>query len=456
MTRSWNQYEGQRISETFPLHRYLGGEGNHAVFLTEYGEPAPQKAAIKIILGDPESTDLQLQRWNLVANLSHPHLIRIITMGRSYLSDEPLIYLLMEYANENLAEVITNRPLTAEEAREMLKPALSALAYVHGHGFLHGHLKPANILAVDGRLEISSDDLCRIGDMSGSRTPDAYTPPEIEDISTAGDVWALGMILVEALTQRLPARLLTGQHEPVVPETLPDPFLEIARRCLRSDPTSRWTVRDIAARLEVLDAAGQVRRAEKTRATSRKWMPALAASLAVALSAIAVAPRLLNRQTKSTRVSEAPSIQPKQIKTQPRPEQKPTMSQDAAPVSSRMRETELQVPKAKTASPDFVRGEVLDEVLPEIPSKARQTIQGKVKVSVRVHVNPSGSVTLAELDSAGPSKYFAQLTLEAARRWKFAPAKATHREVADEWILRFEFFRTDTKVVSVRTIPRHN
>ena len=456
MTRSWKQYEGQRISETFPLHRYLGGEGNHAVFLTEYGEPAPQKAAIKIILGDPERTDLQLHRWNLVANLSHPHLMRIFTMGRSHLSDDPLIYLLMEFADESLSEVIPTRPLTAEEVREMLKPALSALAYVHGHGFLHGHLKPANILAVDGRLEISSDNLCRIGDTSGSRTPDAYTPPEIEGISPAGDVWSLGMTLVEALTQSLPARRLTGQHEPIVPETLPDPFLEIARRCLRSDPTSRWTVTDIAARLEVLDAAGQERRAEKTRATSRKWVSALATSLALALSAIVIAPRLLNRQTNSPRISEAPSIQPEQIRVQPRPEQKPTLPQDTAPVSSRVRKAEPLVPEATTSSPDFVPGEVLHQVLPEVPSKARKTIQGKVKVRVRVHIDPSGSVTLAELDSAGPSKYFAQLALDAARRWKFAPAKATDREVFDEWILRFQFFRANTKVVPVRSFPGHN
>ena len=456
MTRSWQQYEGQRINETFPLHRYLGGEGNYAVFLTEYGEPAPRQAAIKIILEDPERTDAQLHRWNLVAPLSHPNLIRIFTMGRSNLGDEPLIYLLMEYANENLSDVIATRPLTAEEAREMLKPALSALMYVHGHGFWHGHLKPANILAVNGRLEISSDNLCRIGDPSGSRTPDAYTPPEIEGISPAGDVWSLGVILVEALTQRLPARRLTGQHEPVIPETLPDPFLEIARRCLRSDPTSRWTVADIAARLEVLDAAGQERGAEKTRATSRKWASVLAASLALALSAIAIVPRLLNRQTKSAHISEAPSIQPQQIRAQPRPEQKPTTSQDAAPVSSRVRNAEPPAPKAKTSSPDFVPGEVFHQVLPEVPSKARQTIRGKVKVSVRVHIDPSGSVTLAELDSAGPSKYFAQLALEAARRWKFAPAKATDREFADEWILRFEFFRTETKAVPVRSFPRHN
>ena len=264
------------------------------------------------------------------------------------------------------------------------------------------------------------------------------------------------MTLVEALTQRLPARRLTGQHEPVVPETLPDPFLEIARRCLRSDPTSRWTVTDIAARLEVLDAAGLERGAEKTTAASRKWVSALAASLALALSAIVIAPRLLNRRTKSPHISEAPSIQPEQISVQPRPEQKPTTPQDPAPVSSRVRDAQPPAPKAKTSSPDFVPGEVFHQVLPEIPSKARQTIQGKVKVGVRVRIDRSGSVTLAELDSAGPSKYFAQLALEAARRWKFTPVKATDREVADEWILRFEFFRTDTKVVLVRSFPRHN
>lgn len=446
MTRSWKQCEGQSISETFPLHQYLGGEGNHAVFLTEFGEPAPQKAVIKIVLGDAERTAPQLHRWSLVANLSHPHLIRILTMGRSHLSDEPLIYVVMEYANENLSQVIPARQLTAEEAREMLKPVLSALAYVHGHGFLHGHVKPANILAVDGRLELSSDNLCRIGDTSGSRTPDAYSPPEIEGVSPAGDVWSLGMTLVEALTQRLPSRR-TGQHELVVPETLPDPFLEIARGCLREDPTRRWTVTEIAARLELLDAADNGK-SEKPRATSRKWVSVTAVSLALALSAIVIA-RLLNRP-----ISAPPSIQQKQIAVQPRAEPTPTVPREAAPVSSQAREAEPPTPE--TSAPGFASGEVYHQVLPEVPSKVRRTIHGKVKVRVRVHIDPSGGVSLAELDSAGPSKYFAQLALEAARQWKFAPAKATDHEFSKEWILRFEFFRTNTKVVPERSFPRHN
>ena len=96
-------------------------------------------------------------------------------------------------------------------------------------------------------------------------------------------------------------------------------------------------------------------------------------------------------------------------------------------------------------------------VLPtNVSRNALATIHGTIRVKVRVEVDSSGSVERARVETGGPSKYFAQLALEAARQWTFAPAKATDREVADEWILRFEFFRTDTKVVPVRSFPRHN
>jgi len=58
--------------------------------------------------------------------------------------------------------------------------------------------------------------------------------------------------------------------------------------------------------------------------------------------------------------------------------------------------------------------------LPEVSEKARATIQGVVRVSVRVHVDPTGNVSEASLDSAGPSKYFADLALKTARRWQFS------------------------------------
>src|SRR5437870_12714611 len=96
-----------------------------------------------------------------------------------------------------------------------------------------------------------------------------------------------------------------------------------------------------------------------------------------------------------------------------------------------------------------VPGKVVHQVLPDVPRSARNTIQGKVRVGVRVRVDPSGNVAGAKLDSPGPSRYFAELALKAARRWKFDPAKAGDKNVSSEWILRFQFGKAGTTVVSV-------
>src|ERR1700682_479037 len=122
MTGDWKQWEGQVIADAFPLRQYLGGDGDHAVFLTEYGQPTPQKAAIKIVLGNPENTQPQLFRWRLASKLSHPNLLRIFAKGRAKSRDLPLAYLVMEYADESLAQVIPVRPLNADESRQMMEP----------------------------------------------------------------------------------------------------------------------------------------------------------------------------------------------------------------------------------------------------------------------------------------------------------------------------------------------
>jgi TonB family protein len=109
--------------------------------------------------------------------------------------------------------------------------------------------------------------------------------------------------------------------------------------------------------------------------------------------------------------------------------------------------------EAKTPSGGLVQGEVLQQVLPDVPQKARDTIRGKVRVSVRVAVDPSGSEVAATLDSPGPRKYFANLALQAARRWEFVPAEVNGRSIPSEWILRFEFESTATKVFPVRAAP---
>src|ERR1700680_3122253 len=158
MSESWKQWDGQVVDARFLLRRYLGGSEHSAVFLTERGIP-PQKVAIKFIQLDEPDAELQLFRWKHAATLSHPHLLRVYESGRCHLGDFDLLYVVMEYAEENLSQFLPQRPLTPAEARDVLTPTLQALAFLHGESLVHGHVRPSNILAIEDRLKLSSDGI---------------------------------------------------------------------------------------------------------------------------------------------------------------------------------------------------------------------------------------------------------------------------------------------------------
>ena len=459
MSKAWEQWEGQVVNGVFRLGEYLGGGEGSAVFLTE-AQRKPQKAAIKLVPTDSENAELQLSHWDLASKLSHPHLMRLFGMGRCQLGNVELLYVVMEYAEENLSQVLLERPITSAEAREMLEPALDALAYVHGKGFVHGHMRPTNIMAVNDQLKISSDGLCRIGEPSGVRGKLAvYDPPELAggEILPAGDVWSLGMTLVEALTQRVPVWERTGGEEPVVPQTLPAPFLDLARHCLLRDPQHRYTVADIAADLRPTSAPSKTATPQEAFAKRRYIAPIVALSLL--LAAILVGPKLLKRgpgAQPAPSAVEHPGLPSKPGPNPATPEiGRPSQgARYEEPAPSRTVPKPLRSEaRAKTLTAGRTPGEVLHQVLPDVPRKARETIRGKVRVGVRVSVDPSGNVAGAKLDSPGPSRYFAQLALKAGRRWKFRAAKVDDRNVSSEWMLRFEFGKTGTKVLSVRAAP---
>jgi TonB family protein len=86
-------------------------------------------------------------------------------------------------------------------------------------------------------------------------------------------------------------------------------------------------------------------------------------------------------------------------------------------------------------------GGVLHQEIPEVPRSASDTIQGHLRVSVRVVVDRSGNVVDETLEEPGPSKYFARLASTAARKWKFA---AADKPGPREWLVRFVFSRDQT------------
>ena len=84
---------------------------------------------------------------------------------------------------------------------------------------------------------------------------------------------------------------------------------------------------------------------------------------------------------------------------------------------------------------------VVQKSIPQVSRASRDTIHGRIKVSVRVTVDPAGNVVNETLELAGPSRYFARAAAEAARKWKFVPAPD---QPSRQWLLWFEFTRDGT------------
>jgi serine/threonine protein kinase len=164
--------------------------------------------------------------------------------------------------------------MTADEARELVLHLASGLANLHdpSNPQVHRDLKPENVLRVDNSWKIADFGLIReLGTRSAQQTTHgtgtaAYAPPEFYHrhsmVSTAWDIWSLGVILVEALTGRNPFEPATVDlggalqaEEPAIPTGLVSPFDQIARGCLVEDRTARWTAPQVLTVLR----GGQVR-----------------------------------------------------------------------------------------------------------------------------------------------------------------------------------------------------
>ena len=189
-------------------------------------------------------------RWKRAGSLAHPHLLRLWEWGGCQLDGLPYLYAVMEYADQTLAQLLRHRALTDDEAREMLLPTLDALAFLHGQNLVQGQLKPANILVVGDQLKLASDTIRRVneGTMSTTRRT-VYDPPEARhgSSSTAGDIWALGVSLFEALTRRPPSGLGEPREAVVLPADFSPAFRDVVARCLSPSPQDRPSVTELLA-----------------------------------------------------------------------------------------------------------------------------------------------------------------------------------------------------------------
>ena len=532
MSEQWKKWEGQQIDGKFVLGQCLAGTEFNAVFLTELPDSPGQKAVLKLVAAGSPAAEEQLGLWKRAAHLTHPNLLTIFDAGRCRMEDLSFIYAVMEYAEENLGEILPQRALTADEVRDVLDPALDVLVFLHGKGLVHGHLKPSNILATHDRLKLSSDSLFPIGDRRQLlRGRDIYDAPEMPSapVSAKEDVWSLGITLVEALTQHPPVFSSEQSADPVVPRELPDLFLVIAKHALRRDPNHRWSIAEIAARLNPaplaaaaavasslpvaapapaeslpnraplsvplssepavplakLPAAVAETPARRTPPPANRGdltlpnyvVPVLLAAAVFAGLVFAV-PRIFNfhkepSSTSASAISERPAAVKPAESSQPQPAATPAAKASEKPAGSEssnkmkrsaentspatapavLRTEPSPAPRAKTAGEVVGRGEVLNEVLPKPPQKALNTIHGTFHVIVKVHVDAAGNVINSELDSPGPSRYFAGLAEKAARQWQFSGAEAGGHGIPSAWLIRFDFTSGGIRATAQQSTP---
>lgn len=424
---TWKAWQGLSVEGRFPLRQWLGGSDHSAVFLTER-QAQPAKAAIKLIAVDPTQNDHQLSRLRAAMSLSHPNLLRVFEVGRGQIEGEPFIYVVMEHAEEDLSQILPQRPLTPSEVSDLLPPVLDALSYLHGKGFVHGRIKPSNILAVGDHLKLSADQIAPITDAdTARRRRDMYDAPETAAgiVSPVGDVWSVGVTLVAAITQQVAIAEDTAPRTPSLPETIAEPYRGIVRECLQLDPRRRCSVQDIERRLQPPGrtvAAPTELKAEPPARANRGPAIAIGAVILALVAIFALVHFRGSNSSGSTNV-RVPSENPTNNKPAPAP---------AAPV----REAPKPAPKASATG-----GEVTRQVIPDVPKSAQRTIHGTIKVIIEAQVDPSGKVTSTRFRLHGSSAYFAGLAMRAAQRWEFAAPQVSGQPTASNWLLEFRFNR---------------
>jgi TonB family protein len=318
----FEELEGRTVDGEFPLLERLGGSADSGVFLTV--RRGVQRSVIKLTRAEGVDVDAFRAHWEVAKNLSHPHLLKVHEAGRRSIDGIDLLYVVTEPADEVLSHVIEERALDPAEARETLTSILDALNFLHAKDFVHGHVKPSNIMLVSNSIKLSADDFIVAGLVRKHiKKPGDYDAPEVltGSLTSAADIWSVGISLTEMLTQHLPKLDWQANGKPIVPDSLPQPFYDIVADCLQLEPHQRCTIRDIRAFL-ARDPAPAPAPAPAIDAAPAATAPA-ASEPAPAKPASAQAsanPKPATPEPKSVEWPKAPDPSEAETKIEPQPE----------------------------------------------------------------------------------------------------------------------------------------
>ncbi|MEZ4699339.1 MAG: serine/threonine-protein kinase [Rhodothermales bacterium] len=232
----------------YRLLRRLGAGGMGVVYLAERDDPdLAQRVALKLVRVDlPEAIQLRfLQERHILAGLSHPNIAHLLDGG---LTPDGSPYFAMEYVDGQPIDAFCDtRRLPIEARIKLFMQVCDAVQHAHNNLVVHRDLKPSNILVTDaGTVKLLDFGIARLLDASspagepttlGFLTPRYASPEQIkrERLSTASDVYTLGVVLYELLTGSLPYRgdiRSAGGLERAICDEEPD------------KPSTRWRTAD--------------------------------------------------------------------------------------------------------------------------------------------------------------------------------------------------------------------
>jgi hypothetical protein len=262
--------------------RPLGSGGSGSVWLAR-DEASGLDVALKLVAREGKAGARAEREAVAAARLRHERCLRCYGVGR----DEGHVYIAYEYVpGRTLREAMREGRLDDEAAVEAAAQILDGLAHAHARGIVHRDVKPANVLLREGPgVEISildfglaqfdaAETLTNAGDVPGTL---AYISPERlggETATPAADVWAVGVLLWEALAGGHPfwkgsalesARAIErgAPSLGVLRPDLPKHLVAAVDRALAADPRRRPSAEELAAALRRATTTRRVRRVRR-------------------------------------------------------------------------------------------------------------------------------------------------------------------------------------------------
>jgi serine/threonine protein kinase len=209
---------GTVLESRYRLERSLG-EGGMGRLFAAVDQQLGRRVAIKLIrdeVDDPSARDRFLREARAAAILNHPNACQLYEVG----NHDGFPFLVMELLEgEPLSTRLERGPMSKDEAADVILPLMDAVSAFHHAGLIHRDLKPANVFLTPQGVKLLDFGLARRTERSDAMTAPALTAPGAisgtmrymapeqftgDPIDARTDIFAIGVILFEMLTGRVP------------------------------------------------------------------------------------------------------------------------------------------------------------------------------------------------------------------------------------------------------------